>query len=464
MVLSTGTKRALAIGLAVIMIAAVGAGVWYVLLPRYPPYQTPGAPAGVPYDRIIKIGLLDPMTEIQGDSAWKGAYLAVKEINAAGGVTINGTQYYLGLIAEDTKEADAVLDVTKGVAAAQKILTEDQAQFLIGGFRTESLKSYIEVVMDKQKVFIHTGASTDYFQQLVLDTPSRYKYCFRIMPINSTSLGKETFTELAYLRGYLSAVLNRSITKWGIIRENLDWTIPMANGLKTYMPLLGWNATPAIEIAYPITAGSTDFATYMSQIQASGAQVLIPVISAQGGIYMMTQYNATQPQCLIVGIDVPSQLDTFWAATNGKCRYEVLMQPLIRTNKTALSIPFWDHYVGNWSASPLYTGIGSYDAVYTLTWAFQNCSSFISDRVVAALEKVTKAHPLLGVSGNLVFTRSHDLLEGYTGGPSGTIWGVTLWCQWHRDGTKVCITSGNLIYPNSITTGTLELPPWGIHA
>jgi branched-chain amino acid transport system substrate-binding protein len=460
MVLTTRTKQILAIGVVAIMIVAVGSGVWFFTLPRFPPYVTPGAPAGVPYDRIIKIGLLDPLTEIQGDSAWKGAYLAVWEINAAGGVTINGTQYYLGLIAEDTKEADAVLDVTKGVAAAQKILTVDQAEFLIGGFRTESLKSYIEVVMDKQKVFIHTGASTDYFQQLVLDTPSRYKYCFRVMPINSTSLGGQTITELAYLRGYLSAVLNRSITKWGIIRENLDWTIPMANALKAYMKFYGWNTTPAIEIAYPITAGSTDFATYMSQIQTSGAQVLIPIISAQGGIYMMTQYNATQPQCLIVGIDVPSQLDTFWTGTNGKCRYEVLMQPLVRTNKTTLSIPFWDHYLGNNSASPLYTGIGSYDAVYTLTWAIRNCSSFISDRVVTALEKVNKASPLLGVSGYLAFTRSHDILAGYL---AGKIYGVTLWAQWHNDGTKVCITSGGLIYPNSIVTGSLQLPPWGIH-
>jgi branched-chain amino acid transport system substrate-binding protein len=239
----------------------------------------------------------------------------------------------------------------------------------------------------------------------------------------------------------------------------------MANALKTSMVAFGWTAAPAIEIAYPITAGSTDFATYWSQVNASGAQVVIPIISAQGGIYMMTQYNATQPQCLIVGIDVPSQLDSFWAGTNGKCRYEVLMQPLVRTNKTALSIPFWDHYKGNYTESPLYTGIGSYDAVYTLTWAMKNCSSFVSERVVTALEKINKANTLLGVSGNLAFTRSHDLVEGYSTPtlPGGKIWGVTLWAQWHRDGTKVCITSFNLFYPDSITTGTLEIPPWVPH-
>lgn len=280
------------------------------------------------------------------------------------------------------------------------------------------------------------------------------------MPINSTRLGGETITELAYLRAYLSAVTAKNITKWAILRENLDWTVPMANALKAYLPAYGWNATPAKEIAYPITAGSSDFATYWNQINASHAQVVIPIISAQGGIYMMTQYNATQPQCIVFGIDVPSQLDTFWAATDGKCRYEISMQPLVRTNKTTLSIAFWDHYTGNYTASPLYTGVGSYDAIYLYAWAFKNASSFIADRLVTALEKVNRANPIVGTSGNLAFTRSHDILEGYLG---GKIYGVTLWTQWHRDGTKVCITSGGLLYPTSITTGSIELPPWGVN-
>nr|MDO8132785.1 ABC transporter substrate-binding protein [Candidatus Njordarchaeum guaymaensis] len=231
MPMSTGTKRILAV--VVVAVIAVGVvGVYLVITPSGPQYQTPGMPAGVASNRIIKIGILDPMTEIQGDSCWKGAYMAVREINTAGGILINGTDhYYLGLIAEDTYEADPSLDITKGVAAATKILTVDGAQFIIGGFRTESLKAYIETVMDKKTIFLGTGAATDYFSQCVFGpnwaSYNRYKYFFRIMPINSTSLGKETITELAVLRSVINAsalVRTKPVKYWAILRENLDWT------------------------------------------------------------------------------------------------------------------------------------------------------------------------------------------------------------------------------------------------
>jgi hypothetical protein len=70
------------------------------------------------------------MTEIQGEGAWMGAYLACDEINTAGGVTVGGETYYFGLVAEDTYEADASLDISKGTAAATKIITEDGAKYI----------------------------------------------------------------------------------------------------------------------------------------------------------------------------------------------------------------------------------------------------------------------------------------------------------------------------------------------
>ena len=63
-------KKVLAI-LLIIIIAGAGVGVWYFLM--LPPVEdssvkigqlvTPGAPAGTPSDQIIKVGILDPMTE-----------------------------------------------------------------------------------------------------------------------------------------------------------------------------------------------------------------------------------------------------------------------------------------------------------------------------------------------------------------------------------------------------------------
>ncbi|MFW9783247.1 MAG: ABC transporter substrate-binding protein, partial [Candidatus Heimdallarchaeota archaeon] len=306
-------KRILAIVVILVIAGAgIGVGVWFLLTPAASIYETPGV-SGIPDNRIIKIGLLGGLTDIQGQGNYEGARLAAYNINTAGGVQVNGTTYYIGLVAEDTDESNPVLDVTKGVGAAEKILEVDGAEYIIGGFRTEALKAYVEVVMDAKKLFLGTGASTDYFCYNVYgeaySSYTRYKYWFRVMPINSTSLGSETIREILYLAGYMSnpLVLNKTINKVAIIREALDWTIPMDNALNSVLPLYGFTITT--DIAYPITATATDFAGYWSTIEGLNTQITIPVISAQGGIYMMTQYAALQPQCLIAGIDVQSQLD-----------------------------------------------------------------------------------------------------------------------------------------------------------
>ena len=455
-------KQIVAILLIIIIIAGVAIGLYFFLPASYGAVVvgqlvTPGAPSGTPRDHIIVIGILDPMTEIQGEGAWKGSYLAVDKINSAGGITVDGEKYYFGLIAEDTYEADTSIDVSVGTAAATKIITEG-AQYIIGGFRTESVLAYEEAIMDAKMLFFGTGASTDIFCDHVLDDYARYQYFFRAMPINSTSLATSLLMYLLYLKGYMTAVTGHNITKVAIIREDLEWTSGMHDFLNYYLPLFGFNIVK--EIAYPITAASTDFATYWQQIDDAEAQITVPVISAQGGILMSTQYASVQPKTLLAGIDVMSQLDSYWNETNGGCRYEVQQQAMIRTNKTTKSIAFWDAFRAAYNADPLYTAVGSYDAVYLLKYGITQAQSFNSTEIVPYLEALTTTHPYEGVAGNVAYTPGHDLFVGYS---DTTIYSISIYCQWQAGGHKACVSTGGLLYPEYIVTNPLELPPWGIN-
>jgi branched-chain amino acid transport system substrate-binding protein len=462
MPMSTKSKQLLAIGV-VVVVAVAGVGAYLLISSSGGPrYVVPGAPSDISSSQIIKVGVLDDFTDVTGIGSWQGSYLAAYEINSAGGVVVNGTHYYFGLIREDTSEAAPAVDPSKGVTAAQKLVSVDGVQFVTGGFRTESLLAYIDTVMNAKLVFIGTGSATNNFTQNVLDNYAKYKYFFRDQPINSSALGTAAFTELAYLRQYIGAVFfagnTSAIHKWAIIRENLDWTKAMDDALHAYMVYYGWDASPTDDVAFdPSTVSSSDFNGYWSTIQGHGAQMVIPIISAAGGVIMDQTYNATQPKCLICGINVQSQLDSFWASTQGKCKYEVVLQTFVRTNKSVNTIPFWDHYVGNYTSSPIYTSAGGYDAIQLLKNAIYSTQSFVSDRIVTALEGVNRGSPYIGVAGPLVFTRSHDLLYGLG-------YGVPIFAQWQAGGTKPCITSGGLLYPNSITTGTLQIPSWGMNS
>ena len=84
------------------------------------------------------------------------------------------------------------------------------------------------------------------------------------------------------------------------------------------------------------------------------------------------------------------------------------------------------------------------------------------------METWTKANPQEGVANlSAWWPDTHDLVEGWP-------YGVTLWCQWRADGTKVVIPAPQWayvpalatamyigpLYPDNLATGAYEVAPW----
>ncbi|MFX0037669.1 MAG: hypothetical protein ACFE9I_18770, partial [Candidatus Hermodarchaeota archaeon] len=80
---------------------------------------------------------------------------------------------------------------------------------------------------------------------------------------------------------------------------------------------------------------------------------------------------------------------------------------------------------------------------------------FNSSNIIMELEKINATNSFLGPSGNLAFSGSHDLIAGWP-------YATSLFCQWYS-GSKTVLSTGNSIYPESIPTGYLKIPPWGIN-
>ena len=424
-------------------------------------YTVPGVSGSISLSQVIKIGILDDMNHISGDHAWKGALLAAREINEADGVLINDSIFYVGLVSEDTEEANPILETSKGVTAANKMINYNNPYFITGGFRTEAILAYQEVIMDAKIPFIGTGCSYDGLSQKVLSDYNRYKYFFRVSPLNSTSLTNELVDYLLSLTDYLNNTYGAPTIKIGILREDFPWTEPIADYLETQLPALNPNISIVSKIAFGVPITTFEMATHLNNLDSAGAQIVIPLISggqppAGAGIIMNQQYALIQPRYLLAGINVLSQIDTYWDDTAGTCRYEIIMQGLHNTSKTTLTIPFWNKFIGEYGNEPYYIGTGSYDAVRLLVNASIETQSFKSDPIVANLEKINTSNPFIGITGKLAFTNSHDLQEGW---PFGT----SLFCQWQMDGKKVVLPSWGSIYPDFLATGLLSIPIWGIN-
>ncbi|MFX0080679.1 MAG: ABC transporter substrate-binding protein [Candidatus Hodarchaeota archaeon] len=444
------TKRIIAIILVAVIGVGIGVGAWFFLAAPEKKFKTPGAPSGISSDHIIRIGVAGDQGEITGDGAREGVHMAIKELNEAGGVNLNGTDYYFGYIAEDTDEGNPNLVTSRGIAAAERLVYDRNIQFAIGGFRTEAVLAYQEVFMDNKIIFMSVGVATDIFTDNVVNYYDRYKYYFRNMPNNSTSLGGMIFQYLSWQIAVLNATYPlHDITKVGYLAEDLTWTEPTTAFLDTYLPYMGVTVPTGCGIRYDITLTTADMNIHMQTFEDAGCDVVIPVISAQGGIMMMQNYADSQRPYLIIGIDVQSQLDTFWAQSDGACAYETVMQGCYRVNKTPLTIDFWDDFHDLWGHDPLYTAQGAYDSMRHLAWAIEGTQSLRANDIIPKLETATpqavKANPSAfpgSVTGlGARWPLSHELPTGY---PDG----YTLWVQWNSTGGKQVVKTDGHLYPN----------------
>ena len=411
-------------------------------------YTIPGVIDPIPSNQILKIGILGDMNDITGNHSWKGAMLAAREINMAGGLLLTGTPYYIGIITENTDEANPMINPVTGVAAAAKMVYDNEPHYIIGGFRCEYLQAYREVVMDAGIPFICTGCSVEELNDDVISTYEHYKYFFRIMPINTTSLALELASYISELANYLSTIYEGNVTKVEILTENLKWTELLSFLLNAILPTYNLSVH---ETTFPITINPLAIRDMLISSDYYGAQIVVPLVSGHLGTYLGQYYGELKPRFLLTGLNFRAQSDIYWDDTAGGSQYEIVMQSVHNTSKTSLTIPFWNNFFEEYGEDPYFTAVGSYDAVRLLANATVETQTFNSDAIVSNLEGKDINNPFLGASCNIAFSNSHDIVEGWS-------YGTSLFCQWQMDANKVVVPSWDSIYPDSIATGTLSIP------
>jgi branched-chain amino acid transport system substrate-binding protein len=140
----------------------------------------------------------------------------------------------------------------------------------------------------------------------------------------------------------------------------------------------------------------------------------------------------------------------FWKATEGKGEYtlcNVVNAGNAPSEATPWTMKFYNAYEKRWGIAP--EGLGSsssYMAVYVLKDAIERANSLNSDKVVAALEKTD----MMGVYGRLRFDpKSHEVIPALDP-KKGAVGSILQW----QAGKRV------VVFPKSIATGEIELPPW----
>jgi len=394
----------------------------------------------VAFGQEIKIGIAGPMAFVQGQHHWYGAEFGADEINAKGGILVGNKKLPIKLVKIDTNE---ILSVPDAASAIERAITRDKVDFLMGGFRTEAVFAMQDVAMDYKKIFLGCGAATPELCLRVGKDYNKYKYWFRVTPINSMLLAKVDFILLAIVAKAMGQELGITNPKVAIFAEKAVWADPIVAAAKANLPKMGMEVVGE----WRPSNTATDVTAELSAINASGAHIIFTTISGPMGIPYAKKWGELKIPAASVGINVESQKKGFWEATGGLGNYDTSINTYARVEITPATIPFYDKFTAKVGEFPTYNA-GTNDAIQILAAAIEKTGTLDSDKLVSELEKTN----FLGAAGRIVFTKDHDVTwgPGYVTA-TGTQWQVgKLNCMWPVDWEGVTY-KGAVKY---------KIPPW----
>jgi branched-chain amino acid transport system substrate-binding protein len=370
--------------IAVIVIAAIVGGVAYALWGRAPQST-----------EDIKIGVCADIDNAVGKGCLQAATLAAEQINAEGGVLGRN----LTVVAEDDDlESDG--DVAVASNALTKLITVDKADYVVTCGGTNTLV-YQDIAAEHKKILISVWASGDEIIQRVSDNYDKYKYFFKVWAPNTTSVSHHIVSSLITLKNYTG------FTKIAL----LDQT---STGSSTSLGVLVSSALPqyGFEIVYTgsVSYSTTDFTSNLAAIEASGAEILVPIIVTQAGIFFVEEWHERQSPFLVWGILPMAQRSDSWNITEGKCEYVSSNGlPVVAGYPfTSKSLPTRIAFTQRWGQPPSDIAAAAYDTVrFILPDAIKRAGTTETQASIRALEKTDVE---TSMARHFAFTSSHDLM------------------------------------------------------
>jgi branched-chain amino acid transport system substrate-binding protein len=392
-------------------------------------------------NETIKIGVCADLDAAFGKAIWRGAELAAEQVNAEGGVL--GSNFTI-VAEDDDSETPPAGDIAVGTNALTKLITVDQADYVI------SSSTYIQVYQDicaQHKKILFSFADSDNDTQRVLENYDKYKYFFRPSTNNTVAIDSET-DSLRTLRNYTG------FTKVALLIEDFTGFTLMAEGMKKL--LLNYGFDVIYYNTFP--PGTTDFTSYFAAIEASGAQILSPLVISQSCFPLVKEYYDRQSPFIMWGYIGQADSSNFWELTEGKCEYTSFVGlPIVAgypmTNKT---LSTREAYIQRWGEIPNWASTDGYDVVrFILPDAVKRAGTTETEAVIKALETTNIE---TSMARHFVFTSSHDIMIG-SAGPTISSADYLLVChfQYQANNTQVPV------YPKQIMEeagATYKYPNW----
>ena len=325
----------------------------------------------------IKLGGVWPLGDASGAESNKAAALAVKEINAAGGVL--GRRLQLTVIDDELK-------AEKGAAALERLATVDNVDIFVGGLSSGVFLGEIPILKKYQKVTMYTGAAASTTEKAI---GADADWFFHLHPWDYEQ-------GASYVQGWqdISAKYPQVKTSsWFLAYEDGPFGTSSFTASKTLYAALGTMSGESFKSA---SAGGSDFSAVIQHAK-----------QANPAVFIWAGYDADAlpiaQQAKAAGFSPPLFIGAppGWPADFGK---SPLAQDMVLYGMWAPSIgnvnPVSKHFVEAYKAEygvdpATYFSPLSYSAIYILKDAIEKAGTIDKSALIAALEQ-TKYQSAVG--------------------------------------------------------------------
>lgn len=376
----------------------------------------------------IKLGLTSAWDFSGGQGVKRGTLMAIRDINAAGGVL--GRK--LVSVSYDNK---GVSDEAKKVI--ERMLYSDKVDAIIGFWRSELAIGCQPLIMEAKKIMIICGAAAPILtKERVVKDYNTYKYTFT------------TAIESSRYKNLFGKPIELARDKLGLKKMAL-----IAESITFFKPLVGYvnkNYKDMIVYQTKFSATATDLSMEFSKAKATGADLLYVLSSGPAGTASVKQWHDMQIPALYTGFNVQAQDANFNKNTEGKCDGVQTLHAggAAGVAVTPKSIPWCKAYEKIYGELPIGAeDATAYDAVWAWAKAVEKAGTTDSDAVVKALE--SKDYKYEGVSGVIEgFDKMHNPYGGAW--KEGECWGLCA-IQWQNGKREV-------IYPTVYKSADMIIP------
>jgi branched-chain amino acid transport system substrate-binding protein len=338
--------------------------------------------SGQAADTIV-IGSTLPLTGVESKTGGRykqGYELAVEEINAAGGIDVNGK-----LVKVELKLLDDTSDQAKSVNLAQRLIIQDKVNFFLGTYSTPLVEAQSTVAEQNKIPYVNGGgAATSIYAK-------GYKWVFgTLAPVENLAETEMEWVDLQQKAGKLPKP-----AKVAVVWENTSHGKDFRKGIQDFAKKSG-NYQLTVDESFALDG--KDFSAILNKVKANDVDLFMVDAHLPDFIAMQRQYISSG-MCNKVVTYGARGTEADGVKALGQKGVDYILSAVwwnSQLGDKGLNKTFVDSFTKKYGAAPEWYQAVSYEAARSLFTAIASAKSVDKTKVRDALSSLEMASILPG--------------------------------------------------------------------